>query len=35
LKSNDNNLKSQPQHFWKYSYISNFRKQIRFHSVRG
>jgi hypothetical protein len=24
LKSVDNNLKSQPQHFWKY--VSNFRK---------
>jgi hypothetical protein len=33
LKSIYNNLKSQPQHFWKY--ISHFGKQIRFHSARN
>jgi hypothetical protein len=31
LKSIDNNLKSQPQHFWKY--VSNFRKH-RSHSFQ-
>jgi hypothetical protein len=30
LESIDNNLKAQPQHFWKY--VSSFRKH-RFHSI--
>jgi hypothetical protein len=29
LKSNDNNLKSQPQHFWKYI-ISENKDPVQF-----
>jgi hypothetical protein len=28
LESINANLKTQPKHFWKYSYVASFRKKV-------